>query len=62
MSRINDFSFLFKEPSEAHRVAPCGWVCVCGGEEGRGEKECVYEVEKVSQCACLKMCAKLRLV
>lgn len=36
------------------------WVGVCGG--GRGEKECVYEVEKVSQCACLKMCAKLRLV
>lgn len=57
MSRINDFSFLFKEPSEAHRVAPCGWVCV-----GVGGKECVYEVEKVSQCACLKMCAKLRIV
>lgn len=35
MSRINDFSFLFKEPSEAHRVAPCGWVCVGEGGEKR---------------------------
>lgn len=47
------------KPTGLLRVGGC--VCV-GGEEGRGEKECVYEVEKVSQCACLKMCAKLRLV
>lgn len=44
------------KPTGLLRVGGCVW----GG--GRGEKECVYEVEKVSQCACLKMCAKLRLV
>lgn len=37
MSRINDFSFSFKEPSKAHRVTVCARVCVCAG----GKEECV---------------------
>lgn len=48
MSRINDFSFSFKEPSKAHRVT----VCVCVETEGEGKSVCASTGIQRRACSC----------
>lgn len=39
MSRINDFSFSFKEPGKAHRVTVCVRACERACVETEGERK-----------------------